>query len=218
MEYGEKIQKLFLGRPLTDIQVLVFTPISPAFHKLFPLLQCKTSVSDGFFLNAEFVMDGGKGVLICGPTGASSQDVMCLFHDVDYYFFGLAGGLNDSLAIGDIVTVDTVFTESGNAVTVRPIGGFPRMKLAFSPCFLGPAAAAFQEKARVAGADVVDMESAFCAEAAGGCAGRFSELLVITDLPGKTEAWDCTGRDLAAIDLGMDHALHTLAGILKHGA
>ena len=218
MEYREKIQKLFLGRPIAGIQFVVFTPIPSAFHRLFSLLHCETSSSDGFFLNAEFaVYSSKKGILICCPMGASAQDVMFLFSNVDYYFFGLAGGLKDSFSIGDIVTVNAIFTESGSMVNLCPINGVKSVKLAFSPCFLGPTAAAYQKKARLVGADVVDMESVFCVKAAGCCANRFSELLVISDLPGKREVWECAECDFSATQQGVDQALSELVRWVNYG-
>lgn len=218
MRYKEKIQKLFLGRSMADIRLVVFTPIPSAFHKLFLLLRCEKSSSNGFFLNAEFRVDSSKkGVLICCPMGASAQDVMFLFSNVDYYFFGLAGGLTNSFSIGEIVTVDAIFTESGSMVNLCPITGFKGVKLAFSPCFLGPAAADYQNKARLVGADVVDMESVFCVKAAGGCANRFSELLVISDLPGIREVWECTECDFSTTQQGVDQALSDLARWVSYG-
>lgn len=200
-------QRLFLGRTIGDISFAVVTPLYHAYRDLYLRSGCVKDYVDGFYYNADIVNHRERGILICLPQGVASQDVMYLFRSTPILFFGFAGGMNSSVKIGDIVTVNEAITDTSNLLRLSPLSNLPVVRGAYSPCFLGKPAALCQNAALEKQADVVDMELVSCAEACAENGNSLQALLIITDLPGKTEAWMCTEIEQRKIAEAFQKAL-----------
>ena len=186
-----KIQKTLLGRPTTDIQVVVITPIISAFNKLNNKFKIFETHNDGFFQNSCFQTENGlAGMLISIPQGIGAQDVMYAFSNVDVIFYGYAGSLLKGVEIGSIVEVKTAIDPDRTHFPLKVTGAYRNVICGYSPCLLGHTASHHCEKARLVGCQVVDMETVYCAYAAIQNMNRFTAHLIVSDIPGSINFWE----------------------------
>lgn len=203
-------QLLFLGRKISDVSTVFITPLYHAYVALYKRLNCQKDETNGFFHNACYECNGNKGVLICTPQGPSSQDVIYLFPKARYIFFGYAGGISDSLRIGDTVAVKEVCLSTQGSYTLDVPKGLINVKSALSPCFLGKMAKIHQAEAQRLKADTVDMELFYCAQACEETESRLTALFVITDLPNRIEVWQCGEKELESVHMGFEKAIEAI--------
>jgi hypothetical protein len=186
-----KIQKTLLGKLTTDLQIVVITPIISAFNKLNTKLQIFETHNNGFFHNSCFQTKNGlTGMLINIPQGIGAQDVMYTLSDVDVIFYGYAGSLLENIEIGTIVEVKTAIAPDGTQFPLNVTGTYDSVICGYSPCLLGNMSSHHCEKARLAGCQVMDMETVYCAYAAIQNMNRFTAQLVVSDIPGLINFWD----------------------------
>ncbi len=186
-----KIQKTLLGRLTTDIKVVVITPIISAFNKFNSKLQISETHNNVFFHNSCFQTENGlTGMLISIPQGIGAQDVMYAFSNVDIIFYGYAGSLLKDIEIGSIVEVKTAIDHDGTLFPLNVTGAYRNVICGYSPCLLGNTASHHCEKARLAGCQVVDMETVYCAYAAIQNMNHFTAQLVVSDIPGSINFWE----------------------------
>jgi nucleoside phosphorylase len=196
--YQSQIQKTLLGRLSNDIHVVVITPIISAFNKLKEKLNASEVNESGFFSNTCFQTKNGlTGMLVCIPQGIGAQDVMHAFSNVNVLFYGYAGSLVDDIKIGSIVEIGTAIDTEMTIFPLRYNGTYDQVICGYSPCLLGDIANRHCEQARLAGCQVIDMETVYCAYAATKNSNRFTAHLVISDIPGTINFWELTADDKA---------------------
>ena len=189
------IKKIMLGHLAEDVTFVILTPLESSFNKLIERLNVEHIYDNAFFKNCVFEKNNKKGLLILSPQGIASKDIVELFNNVKILFFGLAGSLNKQLKIGSFVEVENAINERKENIILTTTGKYKKVKCGYSPCLLGNIAEEYYNWAKIKNCDVIDMETAYCAEVALEKGNQFISLLLISDIPNVVNFWELSEEE-----------------------
>lgn len=207
-----QISETLLGCITTDIQVVIITPIKSVFQKFRENLNCISINDKGFFYNVTFeTATKRKGMLIKVPEGISAQDVMYAFSNIDFFFFGYAGGLLEKKMFGTVVEVSSAIDIDGVIYSLECVGLYKSVVCGYSPCLLGQLAKQFSRKMRSQKCEVIDMEVVYCTSAALQNSNHITAYLLITDIPGEINFWELSNEEKKLLKIKRDDAICKIA-------
>lgn len=207
----KKIQRTLVGCETAKFDIVFITPIGKVFNKICEKLHVKGAVENSFFKTASYVNHQGAYVMIVKiPEGIAAQDIMYVFEDTDVVFLGYAGSLDESLAIGTIVTASAAMDKTNTTYKLYYFENYKKVKCGYSPCFLGRLAVESCLEAEAQGCQIVDMETSYCAKAALENKNRMKTVLVISDIPKTTKFWDIKDEMKKKFEEGVGKAINEI--------
>lgn len=185
----EIIRNIMIGHSINNIKLVVMTPLKSTYKKIIKELNRNgESYEDCFFENFVYETKIGKVMIVLSPQGLASNDIVELFNDTNFLFFGLAGSLNDIYKVGNFVEVEEAYYFN-EKTSLKLIGDYRKAICGYSPCMVGEISNKYCCDAKDKRCDVVDMETSICARTAKKHNDNFTSLLLISDMPGKYDFW-----------------------------
>lgn len=185
----ETICNIMIGHSTNSIELVVMTPLKSTYKKIIKELNKNGEFYEKcFFENFVYETKIGKVMIVLSPQGLASNDIVELFNNTNFLFFGLAGSLNDIYRVGDFVEVKEAYYFDEKS-SLKLIADYRKVICGYSPCMIGEIADKYCRDAKDKSCDVVDMETSVCAKTAKKHNDNFTSLLLISDIPGKYDFW-----------------------------
>lgn len=212
---ASKKSEALLGMAYAPVEWMILCPIRHMYEEIRRRTAPLRAETEGF-MRAQYIEQGamalpGDGLLVATPQGPAASDPIFLGLARRILVLGFAGSLDPDIPIGEIVEATASVGPMGGGAATAPLGGFRTGCCGWSPSLLGPAAEKAVSDARENGANIIDMETAYCFEGARDSGADCSALLVVTDIPGHVDFFEITLRNKIKIREAEDALLRFLA-------